>query len=75
MKTEINYEVIVGNIGTVYIGKGIKCALATYETYKKQSEEGYGRASYESVFLVEKRLGDEFMSNEIIKEYENNKRS
>jgi hypothetical protein len=68
METEISYEVVVGNIGNVYTGK-IGGALETYETYKKQSSEGYGRAAHEDVIIVEKKLGDGFMSNYIIKEY------
>ena len=70
MKTETTYEVIVGNVGIVYTGKGIQCALEIYETYKKQSSEGYGRASYEDVYLIKTRLGDGFMSTETLKEWD-----
>jgi hypothetical protein len=51
-KNAYNYEVIVGNIGTVYSGDDVREAVKTYSEYKEQSETGQGRASGESVTLV-----------------------
>jgi ribosomal protein L10 len=72
MKTETTYQVIVGNIGIVYEGDNPSDALQIYKTYKKQSSEGYGRASHEDVYLAEKKLGDGFMNTEIIQEHQGN---
>jgi hypothetical protein len=47
------YEVIVGNIGSVYSGNNLKEALQTYRTYREQSESGLGRAGGESVTLMQ----------------------
>lgn len=55
------YEVIVGNIGTVYSGPNSKIARKTFSTYVKQSKTGYGRAGGEDVTLMKDR--------EIIKEH------
>jgi hypothetical protein len=55
------YEVIVGNIGTVYHGGDVEEATALYMEYAEQSELATGRASGEDVILI----GD----NEIILEY------
>lgn len=46
------YEVVVGNIGTVYRGPDESMALKKFEIYVAQSEEGYGRASGESVTIL-----------------------
>jgi hypothetical protein len=46
------YEVIVGNIGTVYSGASKAEAEKTYRTYVQQSKAGYGRASGEDVTLM-----------------------
>lgn len=48
-----NYQVIVGNIGTVYDGNILKEALESYKEYRVQSASGYGRASGESVVMLE----------------------
>jgi hypothetical protein len=51
MKTD-RYEVIVGNVGSVYSGNSLKEALQTYKTYREQSESGLGRAGNEPVTLM-----------------------
>jgi len=55
------YEVVVGNIGTVYSGWSTKDAARTFMEYRVQSKSGYGRASHEPVTL--------FYDGEIVKEY------
>lgn len=47
-----HYEVIVGNVGTVYSGVDKLRAEAQYDTYVKDSQDGYGRAAYENVALM-----------------------
>jgi hypothetical protein len=47
------YQVIVGNIGTVYDGGDLKEAHKAFDEYEAQSENGYGRASGESVALFD----------------------
>jgi hypothetical protein len=47
------YQVIVSNIGNVYDGSDFKVATDTYREYLAQSKDGYGRASGESVVLLE----------------------
>lgn len=47
------YEVICGNIGTVYSGTDFDKADDTYREYVNQSMAGYGRAAEESVSLME----------------------
>lgn len=47
------YEVIVGNIGSVYSGDDYSEACRIYGEYCHLSSEGYGRADGESVFLLE----------------------
>lgn len=49
--TEPRYEVIVGNIGTVYSGDDPSCAVRTYREYVSLSANGEGRAGYEDVTL------------------------
>lgn len=51
-KPPSRYEVIVGNIGTVYDGPLFKEALTSYSEYKRQSKAHYGRAAGESVTLL-----------------------
>jgi hypothetical protein len=46
------YEVIVGNIGTVYRGKLRETALQIWDDYATLSQGGYGRAGGEPVTLV-----------------------
>lgn len=42
-------EIIVGNIGSVYIGSDDKAARRAYREYVDQSKSDYGRAAGESV--------------------------
>jgi hypothetical protein len=49
----MRYQVIVGNIGTVYDGTSKVNALKDFEEYKEQSESGVGRAGGENVVLFE----------------------
>lgn len=53
MKTTALFEVLVGNIGTVYSGPMLKEALEYYGEYRRQSKTGYGRAAGESVVLLQ----------------------
>jgi hypothetical protein len=46
------YQVIVGNIGTVYSGNDVVQAQRDYDDYVSQSQTGYGRAAGESVTLM-----------------------
>ncbi len=46
-----NYEVIVGNIGSVHQGCNLKVAERKYRAYVKDSKSGIGRAGNESVVL------------------------
>lgn len=46
------FEVLVGNIGTVYSGPLFKEALQDYSEYKRQSARQYGRAAGEPVILL-----------------------
>jgi hypothetical protein len=55
------YEVIVGNIGSVYSGKSEDEARREYAEYLEQSQKGYGRAPNEPVTLMR--------DNEIILEH------
>ncbi len=47
------YEIIVGNIGSVYRGADIKKARRTFNEYKRQSKSGFGRAGHETVTFLE----------------------
>lgn len=49
----MKYQVIVGNIGTVYDGDSWNDAKRDFGIYKRKSIEGVGRASGESVVLME----------------------
>jgi len=46
------YEVIVGNIGTVYSGNNLREGRVTFAEYLSQSESGRGRAGGEDVTLM-----------------------
>lgn len=46
------YEVVVGNIGTVYRGPDYGIALDNFDEYYGQSRFRYGRASMEQVTLL-----------------------
>jgi hypothetical protein len=47
-----HWEVIVGNIGTVYSGGSALEAKRKFTTYVKQSKSGVGRAGGEDVTLM-----------------------
>ena len=47
-----HYEVIAGNIGSVYAGESMEAAFQTYNIYAKDSRDGYGRAAGEQVTLL-----------------------
>ncbi len=49
----MKFQVIVGNIGQVYIGKNKQIAKKDYADYVKFSKDRYGRASGEDVTLFE----------------------
>ena len=51
MNDQDTYQVIVGNIGTVYDGDCLEKATATYNEYVEQSQSGTGRAGNEEVTL------------------------
>jgi hypothetical protein len=53
MATRKIYEIIVGNIGTVYTGKSRREAMKHFYEYKNQSMTNYGRAAGEPVTLME----------------------
>lgn len=46
------FEVIVGNIGTVYSGNNFMVASSKYNTYVKQAKAHHGRAAGEDVVLM-----------------------
>ena len=48
----IEYEVTVGNIGSVYLGLSRREAERTYNIYVDQSQSGVGRAGNEIVTLI-----------------------
>jgi hypothetical protein len=50
----MTYEVIVGNIGTVYQGSSVTEAKKLFDEYKQLSIDNYGRAGGESVTLMDK---------------------
>jgi len=58
---DARYDVVVGNIGTVYSGGSFTVAHLRFAEYKTQSLDGYGRAGGESVIL--------FKDGEIIAEH------
>jgi hypothetical protein len=47
-----NYEVIVGNIGTVYSGSNYEEAEEEYKDYLDASQSPYGKASGEEVTFL-----------------------
>ena len=47
-----DYEVIVGNVGSVYSGHNLREAMKKYRTYIDTSKSGVGRAGGESVMLM-----------------------
>lgn len=47
------FEVIVGNVGTVYTGEDCGTAMELFLSYQQESKKGYGRASGESVTLMQ----------------------
>lgn len=51
---KFDFEVIVGNIGSVYLGNSEKRANETFDEYRDQSIGNYGRAAGEEVTLFEK---------------------
>jgi hypothetical protein len=61
----MKYQVLVGNIGTVVDTDDHKEAVRTFHEYVRQANDGYGRASGESVVFmrdgepVSERLSDE----------------
>jgi hypothetical protein len=55
------YEVIVGNIGSVYSGNSLKEANRKFSTYVRQSRQGTGRAAGEDVTMM--RDGEPFKEN------------
>jgi hypothetical protein len=57
-----NYEVVVGNIGTVYSGNSLREASRCFSEYVKQSKSPFGRASSEDVTM--------FCDSEICKSYD-----
>jgi len=46
------YQVVVGNIGTVFDGNDAGSALDNYKDYVNMSERGEGRAAGEHVALI-----------------------
>lgn len=62
MQNAKQYELIVGNIGTVYSGTNGFEAFKRFQTYVGQSKSGVGRAGGESVVLM--------VDGEIQKEYQ-----
>ena len=48
----MRYEVIVGNIGTVYDGNDLAEANRKFDTYVEQSKSGRGRAGGEDVTIM-----------------------
>jgi hypothetical protein len=46
------FQVIVGNIGTVYDGNNYMQAMAAYSVYIRQSRNNYGRAAGEDVAVM-----------------------
>ena len=57
----MTYDVVVGNIGTVYTGGCHRFADEHYSEYVTQSKTGYGRAGGEDVTILK--------NGEIVREY------
>ena len=51
-RDQMTYEVIVGNIGSVYSGSSRSIADGKMRTYIEQSKTGRGRAGGENVTLL-----------------------
>lgn len=49
----MRYEVICGNIGTVYHGSDGRTAMRVFNTYRELSLSGHGRAGNEEVTLLD----------------------
>lgn len=60
------YEVVVGNVGTIYRGNSKRQGLAEFREASQLSKDGYGRYSMEPVTLFE--------DGEILKEHDPNVR-
>ena len=61
MKYVNQYQVWVGNIGLVHEGNSKTEAKVIFNEYQQQSKNGYGRASGESVTLLDQEdVIDEF---------------
>lgn len=60
-KVKNDWQVVVGNIGTVYEGTNGFEALKTFRSYVKDSRTGYGKASGETVTM--------FKNGEIHRDY------
>lgn len=58
----MRYEVIVGNIGSVYYGDDKEVAERKFDAYMAASQSGYGRAGNEPVTMMR--------DGEIYQEYE-----
>ena len=52
MKTENTYQVIVGNVGSIFIGSSYHDALQAYSEAKGLSFSGHGRWANEEVILM-----------------------
>ena len=62
MSSDNRYQVVVGNLGMVYDGEDWVTARDHFDSYKRISQEGRGRAGGESVVL--------FDNGEVIAEHE-----
>lgn len=62
MTRDIEHQVVVGNIGTVYCGDNHVIAGETYETYVRESQSGKGLAGGELVTWM--RDGDIYREHE-----------
>lgn len=47
-----DYEVIVGNVGSVYVGSSEREAMLTFNCYMDHSKSNYGRCAGENVTLM-----------------------
>ena len=48
----MKYQVVVGNIGTIYDGNNYVTAMSNYSKYVDASKNNYGRAAGENVILM-----------------------
>ena len=51
-QTQAKFEVVVGNVGTVYTGNNYMQAQCKYDRYVKASKQGDGRVAGEPVTLL-----------------------